>query len=286
MTRTDTTLPALGQAPAAPPWLQQHLLIADRADGHAEQFAAARLGPGMAALEAAGVITAWHFLRKGDRWRLRYQPPSDRHAEAATAAVTTLLRAGLAARALTGWRPVIYEPETHAFGGPDGMEVAHRHFHTDSHHTLTYLRAVHDRERDDQRRELALLLATALMRGAGLDWYEQGDVWATVADHRTPAVVPTAALRASARRLISVDSSPGSRLISGQLAHAATWFADHTAAGEGLAALALDGRLTRGLRAVTCHVLLFHFNRLGLSTNEQALLATAAADTILTTEDR
>lgn len=75
MTRTDTTLPALGQAPAAPPWLQQHLLIADRADGHAEQFAAARLGPGMAALEAAGVITAWHFLRKGDRWRLRYQPP-------------------------------------------------------------------------------------------------------------------------------------------------------------------------------------------------------------------
>lgn len=140
---------------------------------------------------------------------------------------------------------MIYEPETHAFGGPDGMEVAHRHFHTDSHHTLTYLRAVHDRERDDQRRELALLLATALMRGAGLDWYEQGDVWATVADHRTPAVVPTAALRASARRLISVDSSPGSRLISGQLAHAATWFADHTAAGEGLAALALDGRLRR-----------------------------------------
>ncbi|MER5863533.1 thiopeptide-type bacteriocin biosynthesis protein [Kitasatospora sp. NPDC002040] len=284
MTRTDTTRPTMPQAPAAPPWLQQHLLIADPASVLAEQFAATRLGPGMAALETAGVVTAWHFLRKGERWRLRYQPPTSRHAEAATAAVTTLLRAGLADRALAGWRQVIYEPETRAFGGPDGMEVAHRHFHTDSHHTLTYLHAVHSGEQGYQRRELALLLATALMRGAGLDWYEQGDVWATVADHRTPTVVPTAALRASARRLISVESSPGSRLISGQLAYCKPWFADHAAAGSGLAALTLDGRLARGLRAVTAHLVLFHLNRLGLSVNEQSLHAAAASAVILDQE--
>ncbi|MFJ9523125.1 thiopeptide-type bacteriocin biosynthesis protein [Kitasatospora sp. NPDC101801] len=286
MTSTDTIRPEVPQAPAAPPWLQQHLLIADPTDMLAEMFAALRLGPGMTALEEAGVIVSWHFLRKGERWRLRYQVPSDRHADAATAAVTTLLRAGLATSALTGWRPVIYEPESRAFGGPAAMEVAHRHFHTDSRHTLTYLLSVHDGERADQRKELALLLATALMRGAGLDWYEQGDVWATIADHRTPATAPTPTLRNSARQLISVDSGPGSRLMKGQLHYAATWFEGHLAAGADLAALALEGRLTRGLRAVTAHLLLFHFNRLGLSANEQGLLAAAAAESILNGEDR
>jgi hypothetical protein len=38
----------------------------------------------------------------------------------------------------------------------------------------------------DDRREQSLLLCTAMMRAAGLDLYEQGDVWAWVAEHRPP----------------------------------------------------------------------------------------------------
>ena len=60
------------------------------------------------------------------------------------------------------------------------MGVAHALFHADSHHLLRHLAEA----RQDHRRELGLLLGTAHQRGAGQDWFEQGDMWAQVAVHR------------------------------------------------------------------------------------------------------
>jgi thiopeptide-type bacteriocin biosynthesis protein len=53
------------------------------------------------------------------------------------------------------------------------MAAAHRLFHADSRHILAYLAQAGG----GHRRELGVILATALMRAAGQDWYEQGDIW-------------------------------------------------------------------------------------------------------------
>lgn len=53
------------------------------------------------------------------------------------------------------------------------MDVAHHLFHQDSRHILDYLGSERAAaSRSDRRRELSILLCTALMRGAGQDWYE------------------------------------------------------------------------------------------------------------------
>ena len=96
------------------------------------------------------------------------------------------------------WIETIYEPEVHAFGGPEAMRLAHRLFHTDSRCILGCLgdvRATTSGQRD-RRRELSVLLCSALMRSARQDWYEQGDVWARVAEARPlPVDTPIDRLR-------------------------------------------------------------------------------------------
>ncbi len=265
---------------AEPPWLQYHLHLANPA---AEAFAVQHLGPALTALEDTGVVIAWHYLRKGDRWRLRYRPPAS-DPTAATAAVEDMLGRCRTAGVITAWTSVIYEPEALAFGGVDGMEVAHRLFHHDSRHVLAYLRFVHSGQQVDQRRELSVLLGTAAMRGAGLDWYEIGDTWAKVAANRPPTQGSGSGQRLSdaVRVLLHADTGPTSPLLdNGRLAFAGPWFAAFADCGRTLRTLADAGRLRRGLREVLAHHQLFHANRLGLTHQQQALLAEAAATTVL-----
>jgi thiopeptide-type bacteriocin biosynthesis protein len=121
------------------------------------------------------------------------------------------------------------------------------------------------------------MLCSILMRSAGADWYEQGDVWARVAEHRgTPAAdgVPDT-FRAAVRRLISVDAE-GQMSERGPLAAAAGWADAYSAAGRELAALAAAGSLHRGVRDVMAHHVIFAWNRLGLPFTAQAALAAAA----------
>ncbi|WP_159054630.1 thiopeptide-type bacteriocin biosynthesis protein [Streptomyces dysideae] len=61
--------------------------------------------------------------------------------------------------------PCVYEPETDTFGGPEAMDAAHELFHSDSRHLLTYQPS----SAHLGRRETAVLLASVMMRGAGLD---------------------------------------------------------------------------------------------------------------------
>lgn len=62
------------------------------------------------------------------------------------------------------------------------------------------------------------------------------------------------------------------------LAHHGGWVHAFEQAGQDLARLARDGHLTRGLRAVLAHHLLFHANRAGLPVDHQAALAARALD--------
>ena len=231
----------------------------------AEHVVVADLGPMLAAAEDAGVVTAWWFIRKGRIWRIRMLT--------ANPGIVGEIAAALTQReTVRECAETIYEPETRPFGGPAGMDLAHRLFHADSRHLLVHLAA----GQRDRRRELAMVLATRLQRAAGLDWYEQGDCWAQLATHRAAAdraTEPSASMIDDARLLMTAttdtDDSP--------LHHAPSWVDAFEHTGQRLAELARRGTLTRGLRAVLTHHLLFLFNRHGVSAGDQRLLATAAS---------
>ncbi|KPM56938.1 bacteriocin biosynthesis protein [Frankia sp. B2] len=219
------------------------------------------------AAEADGLLTAWFFIRKG-AWRLRYLPTAaNSRDEPNPDPVHRVLTDGVR------WTPDIYEPEVHAFGGPSSMDIAHALFHHDSRHLLTFLR-------DDpaDRREHSLFLCTALMRAAGLDANEQGDVWARIVEQR-PGL---ADLPADPQVRASFISDVRHFLLGDARADliAPGWLTAFQQAGSGLRNLRGEGRLTRGIRAIISLHVIFHWNRLGIAATAQATLARAAREAL------
>lgn len=246
------------------PWRQLNLTCTDWRT--AEQVAAARLGPLVADAHDAGALASWWFIRKGDTWRIRIKSPADGLIEHAAAG---LLRAD-GVRSVT---ETIYEPETTAFGGPAGMDTAHRLFHADSRHLLSEAAG----PGQGLRCELPVVLASRLLRAARLDWYEQGDCWARLAAHRDdngPEPAP-ATVDAMLTLLTALADTPASPLHGRP-----DWGSAFEDAGRQLAGLAGQGTLTRGLRAVLAHHLLFLFNRHGVSAADQYALASAARQAV------
>lgn len=254
--------------------------IAFTAGSAAEDHLAVDLSPALTAAEDADLLQEWWFLRK-QPWRLRYLPTPNAELEHAEAAVQSLVR-DLCESGATRFTTTIYEPETHAFGGPASMRTAHTLFHVDSRNIATHLAASRTSSsahthNSGRHREMSLLLCTALMRTAGLDRYEQGDVWARVAAHRPEPSTTPEGFTSAVQALITVDTAPGAELrTAGSLTHADEWFTAFERTGRTLRRLADTGELTRGIRAVITHHVLFHWNRMGLSTSDQAGLARAA----------
>lgn len=233
----------------------------------AEDAAVHWIGPHLATSERDGRLAGWWFTRKGPCWRLRYLP-CPRQAGHARATTHDFLQALATRGTITRWAPGIYEPETCAFGGSGGMTTAHRLFCADSRHVLDHIR----RAGTAHRLEAGVVLACTLLRAAGLDWYEQGDVWHAVAEHRPARRPPTATETAAIRRLLT------HRTIT--LALDLRWSAAFSHAGQALHEADCDGRLTRGLRAILAQHVLFAWNRAGLPADHQRILAQAAATVI------
>lgn len=221
--------------------------------------------------------TDWWFLRKHPYWRLRVRT-ADHHG------IEALLDELVAAGAIDHWRPGIYEPEIAAFGGDTAMDIVHDLFCADSRGVLTY--ASQDAPQLG-RRELSLLLVRALQQQAGLDWFEAGDVFDRVAEMRpTPADAEAPrvdTLASKMRPLLAIPVQPDTAVFApgGPVAYAAPWLAGFIRAGKRLGEAATAGRLDRGLRAVIAHIVIFHWNRLGLSAKTQGILAHAAKSAIL-----
>jgi thiopeptide-type bacteriocin biosynthesis protein len=271
---------ALAHQIHAADWLQLYIEYDDWAS--ADTTAVSNLCPILDRAQAQGHITAWWFIRKYPCWRvrLRIQQPTTDVANTVAKPLNELVASGRLARWWTG----IYEAETAAFGGPQGMATAHELFEADSHAVLT---------RPAQPtgelgpRELSVLLCTVLMRGAGLEWYELGDVWNRVTKERplpadvTPdRLLPTAA---DLRHLLLADTTPSGPLFTtgGPAEPAAQWAAAFHKAGKELGAASRTGTLTRGLRDILAYHVIFHWNRLGLSVRMQSALAWSAQTAIL-----
>ncbi|MFJ9029031.1 methyltransferase, FxLD system [Streptomyces sp. NPDC102274] len=256
-------------------WQQHNITFVDREI--ARRTIAERLGPTLIKVQADGQLTDWWFMNK-QPWPLRYL--ADKPSPAIESLLSDLVGDGVAVSCL----PCVYEPETHTFGGPEAMDTAHELFHSDSRHLLTYqLSPMHL-----GRRETAVLLASVMMRGAGLDWFEQGDVWAKVAALR-PATAPqpperAAELTPAMRKLMTADAY-SLCCLGGPLHAHEEWVTAFERAGTTLAALAGRGALTRGLRAVIAHHVIFHANRAGLLRDDQSVLSNIAREVVMGTSD-
>jgi len=249
-------------------WRQVNITYAGTDSRQRERHAVDHLTHVLPAAESDGLVAAWFFIRKGP-WRIRYLLAQDAgsHNEPNADPVRPLLIDG------ARWTSDIYEPEVHAFGGAASMHSAHALFHHDSRYLLPYLH--HD---PADRRERTLVLCTALMRTAGLDLNEQGDVWARIADLRPAMAGAPADARQRAsfirgiRRLLLGHARP--ELIGSD------WLTAFEEAGRKLRTLREDGALTRGIRSVIAQHVIFHWNRLGLRASTQAALAQAAMEAV------
>lgn len=263
------------------PWHQVNITFPDW--DQAEPIVLAHLAPHLAVAETEGAVDAWFFIRKRPCWRVRYQPAAPR----AEARIGQHLDDLTASRQIGGWTPAIYEPEVHAFGGTKAMAAAHRLFHGDSRCLLAYLQDEAGTG-TGHRREISIMLCSILMRAAGQDWYEQGDVWARVAAHREPPPGhdpnTPGKLHAAVHRLMSVDAESQMRE-NAPLARAARWADAYATAGRELAELATAGALHRGLRDILAHHVIFAWNRIGLPYPAQAVLA-ATGKTVVFGPDR
>ncbi|MEX5636411.1 methyltransferase, FxLD system [Parafrankia sp. FMc2] len=258
-------------------WRQYNIDFTDRLT--AGFVAAQELYPALAAAQDAGELHGWWYLRK-QPWKLRYR--SD-YPDGTT--IADLLDSVTGDGRIRGWTQGIYEPETTAFGGEQAMDIAHHLFHADSRHLLA--RAAQPTPPALGQREITVLLCSALLRAAELDIYEQGDVWAKVADLRPAPFRPTESERAAQlvqamHRLMTIEILSHNRRTAGPLRDYETWIAAFEDAGQQLAQLARAGQLQRGLRAVLAHHIVFHANRAGLTTVDQAVLASLARDVVFT----
>ncbi|MEU8263155.1 thiopeptide-type bacteriocin biosynthesis protein [Micromonospora sp. NPDC048999] len=269
--------------------LAGHAAVQDHTDGDwyqvrvefpdwntAETTAVTSLGPRLDHLTNVGACGGWWYLRKHPCWRIRL-------AHAQVDAVNQVLNELTAAGELTRWWPSLYEPETAAFGGTTGIQLVHDLFCADSRGVLNYLRQPQPAL---GRRELSLLLLGGLLQAAGLDWFERGDVFARVAQMRPLDDIANSrldALTASVRGLLAVAPDTDNSLFAagGAVSFAAPWHTAYTATGSALAAAATAGTLNRGLRAVVSHIVIFHWNRLGLPAHTQGILARAALEAFL-----
>ncbi len=274
-----TTPTAATSHPGQPAWSQVHVEFADWPTAYTT--ATHQLRP---LLDDLSRGAGWWFIRKHPCWRIRYRGiDDDTHHHLATG-----LDALVGDSTLRRWASTIYEPETLAFGGPAAIDIAHDLFCHDCRVVLDLLNPQAPSAPgpgSPGRTELSILAISRMLRGAGQDWFEQGDVWARVADIRgTPDPPPyrtTTDAPAALHRLLTLDTGPHSPLIEhGPLTPLTSWLTAFDDTGTRLAALASHGRLSRGLRAVLTHHVIFHWNRLGLPRHTQQTLADLARDVI------
>jgi thiopeptide-type bacteriocin biosynthesis protein len=260
---------------AAPRWQQVRARPGGRQPP--ELTLATVVGPLLDSLTASGAPGGWWYVNKPPGWRIRLR---DTPPDLASEVLDDLTAAG----AITAWSPALYESEAAAFGGATGMGIAHDLFCADTGGFLAYLRRAGP---PLGRREVSVLLISAMLTAAGLDWYERSDVFARVAAMRPQpapgAATQTAQLVGQLCALLAMPAAATSAILAdgGTCGTAARWHEGFTQAGRRLADASDSGTLSRGLRAVLAHAVIFHWNRLGLPADAQAVLARAAASACL-----
>lgn len=231
-----------------------------------------------------GPVGTWWFIRKHPHWRLRYHAAPDATPEDAVRHITEALDSSASWGVTTDWSSTPYEPETTAFGGPAGMALAHTLFHTDSTGVLDYLHAAAaGQPKTLDAKATSFLAVTLMMRAAGLEFGEQGDVWGRV-EQRRPLAEDVAPEQVSnmvepLRQLLLVD--PRLLLNGGDLAPLRVWVEGLERDGKALADAAGSGILGIGKRGILARHVIFHWNRMGFGLRQQSIWSRAAREAVL-----
>ncbi len=229
-------------------------------------------------------VGSWWFVRKHPCWRLRVHAAPGADIDDAVGHISHALDNAASLGAIKRWWTSLYEPETVAFGGPAGMAISHALFHTDS------LRGTQAPPTGRKGRETSPRLQgdlpprhhSLLLRAAGLEWGEQGDVWGRVEAARPlpDDVKPrkVSGMVNALRRLLLVDAGPC--LPTADLA-AHLGDGDGTRRPRPRGHAAHEGRLRLGLRGILARHILFHWNRMEFTTRQQAIWSRAAREAVL-----
>lgn len=269
---------ALDARPQLLGWHQMNIEFTNYAN--AERAFRTHLLPGL----RTGPVAEWWFVRKHPCWRLRIHPGPDATTGAAIEHIAEALDHMVTREAAECWSTHLYEAEIIAFGGLDGMAVSHTLFHTDSLGVLDYFQHLSCGTRGlPDAKVTSLLIITQLLRSAGLEWGEQGDVWGQVEEKRQmPNSVAPDQVRGTVetlRRLLMTDANPA--LHNGRLSPLLAWATGIQCGGRALAEAAREGRLHLGLRGILARHILFHWNRMGFTGRQQAIWARAAREATL-----
>ncbi|WP_369165031.1 thiopeptide-type bacteriocin biosynthesis protein [Streptomyces sp. AFD10] len=264
---------------AEPPgWHQVNIRFADYPS--ADRTFRAYLMPAL----REGPVGIWWFVRKHPHWRLRFHPAQNASPEDALRHVTEALDSSVSWSVTTKWTSTPYEPEAIAFGGPAGVPLAHELFHADSVGVLDYLAVAADgRTRTLDVKAMSLVAMTWMMRAAGLEFGEQGDVWGRVEERRPLAedVSPeqVSSMVAPMRRLLLTDARP--LLDAGDLARVRPWIEALEQGGKALTDATDSGSIGLGKRGILARHVLFHWNRMGFTLRQQSIWTRAAREAAL-----
>jgi thiopeptide-type bacteriocin biosynthesis protein len=126
----------------------------------------------------SGLATEFFFMHKPPGIRLRFRA-ADGFRLVAAAELDGYLRERLARwkrqGIVTDWRPGVYEPEEHLFGGPVSMRSVHQVFTADSLAWLGYHSAADDHP--GPAWAMSLLMMRALLDALRITGWEDLDVW-------------------------------------------------------------------------------------------------------------
>jgi thiopeptide-type bacteriocin biosynthesis protein len=164
------------------------------------------------------------------------------------------------------------------------MALAHTLFHTDSTGVIDHLHAAADGQpKSLDAKATSLLVMTLMMRAAGLEFGEQGDVWGRVEQRRplaedvSPEQVST--MVEPLRRLLLADARP--LLDGGDLAPMRSWVEGLERDARALADAAESGTLSLGKRGILARHIIFHWNRMGFTLRQQSIWSRAAREAVL-----
>ena len=155
-------------------WLQ--LVVEFRGDAQADAFLGRQLAAAVRGWISSGTVREFAFVRKAPGVRLRFLSAAS--GDAAREKIVRYVARARARGDVADYAFGLYEPESHQFGGREGIRLFHRFSTIDSLTSLSALSIVRAKEGRLARSALSLLLIGTMLDVAvpGGAW-EQWDVW-------------------------------------------------------------------------------------------------------------